>query len=185
MTPVELCNLALSLVGQPYIAQLEDESRVARVCATHWPQVFRRVLSASPWNSALRRATLAKLTEAPVYGWLYAYALPADCLRVHEVKSNPPFEVENRTLLTDADGVTVTYIAAVGDLERLHPAVVDALAAALAADIAYPLTHDKVLQGGLVKMAAEKLQWAVDEDGTEQQNATIAYGVTDYVTSRL
>lgn len=188
MTPVELCNLALSHVGQPYIAQLEDESRVARVCATHWPQVWKRILSASPWSSALRRSSLARLAAAPLWGWDYQYALPDDCLRVHEVNGADDtrrFAIEGRKLMSNETAVEILYTAAIVDLDTLHPAVIDALAAALAADIAYPLTHDRALQLQLVRLAQEKLQWAVDEDGTELQNAEFQYGSGDYLQARL
>lgn len=87
-TQVQIWNLAISHVrGQPVGAKNED-SLAARVCGQFYNTCKEMTLSEAPWKFATRWDTLPQLTESPE-GWKYSYQLPADFLRVWEVRGGP------------------------------------------------------------------------------------------------
>ena len=60
MTTVELCNLALSLIGGKPIGALNDATRQAEVCNKWFAAARDEALAAHPWNFARDRARLTK-----------------------------------------------------------------------------------------------------------------------------
>lgn len=81
---VTLWNLAVTRLGHEQISEEEETTKAGRLCRLHWPIVRDSVLRSHPWNFAIRRATLARLSATPNHEFTYAYALPTDpyCLKV-------------------------------------------------------------------------------------------------------
>jgi len=81
---VDIANLALAHLGDSAtIASLNppEGSAQAEHCARFYPVARDTLLEMHTWNFAMRRASPAELTNTCVQ-WDYAYARPADCLRV-------------------------------------------------------------------------------------------------------
>lgn len=55
VTETDLCNTALTAVGDRHISSLTDGSRNADLCATLYPMVRDRLLRGHPWNFAMKR----------------------------------------------------------------------------------------------------------------------------------
>ena len=92
----DICNRALSRVGEARITSLTDDSKQARACNGAYTHIRDEVFRAHPWNSVITRAKLAKLADAPAFGYDAHYQLPADCLRVVEVYDTTlPWVVES------------------------------------------------------------------------------------------
>lgn len=95
LTPVDICNQALALVGQKEtIASLSENATPAIVCSVLYEDTRDEALADAPWPFARRRALLGLLTETRT-GWKNAYQLPGDCvapLYVHNgVRPGAPF----------------------------------------------------------------------------------------------
>ncbi len=141
---VEICNAALSDLGEDPIMSLTDASKAARLCNQRWPGVRDAVLRSHTWNSCMARASLAAALEAPA-GWAARYPLPGDCLRVVAVAASgralTNWEITARDLMCDADApVDITYVSRETDPSVYDATLCEVLSARLAAVMAYPLT---------------------------------------------
>ncbi len=98
-TPVDICNLALSVLGdEAGVTSISpaDGSDQSGHCARWYPVALRRMLESFAWSFAARRAELTQLNNitASIYGHKYAFALPSKCLR--------PVKIESKEWLNDA-----------------------------------------------------------------------------------
>jgi len=102
-------------------------------------------LRAYNWNCATARAELAQDSAAPTWGYSYQYPLPNDCLRVLQLERlDLKFKVEGRKLLTNESSAKILYIKRIGAGE-MDPLLIDAVAARLAAELAYALSNNRSL----------------------------------------
>ena len=156
---VSIYNIALGRVGcSQFVAETTEHSNEARVCRTFYRQTRDKVLQAFPWPFATRRAALQDLGTPPL-GWDYRYRDPADCLFARRI-----VDPEGRLTVRSAERIpysiagdedagaldifcnmkeaTLEYTACIVTPQLFSPAFTDALAWALAAEIASPLSAD-------------------------------------------
>lgn len=81
---LDIWNLALTRVGHEPLASVTERGKGGDRCRLHYPVMRDTVLTAHPWNFAIRRVELAQLAFTPTFEFTYAHALPTDpyCLRV-------------------------------------------------------------------------------------------------------
>ena len=82
MTKTQICNLALSRIGQDqFIGSLDTEqSKPARLCRLFYDLLLDEVLGDFDWSFAQSVVKLSQVAGDPPIGWAYQYALPGDCL---------------------------------------------------------------------------------------------------------
>lgn len=152
-----ICNLALGRLGSSRILDIAENSTEARACALQYPILRDELLRMHRWNFATKRETLTAIVAAPAFGWGKQFALPSDCLRVHQLngweENQEPrkWEIEGKYLLTDDTAAQIRYTARVTDPAQFDALFVSALACMLAARIAKDVT-------GSATMGAEALQ---------------------------
>ena len=79
----EICNLALTQIGDMRINAYEDEDNLnARICRDNYDQVRDQLLRSALWSFATTRATLAQYGSVPAFGEGYQFVLPSDFLRM-------------------------------------------------------------------------------------------------------
>lgn len=148
---VDISNLALSHIGEraevitivPPFDSAEEQQ-----CGRFYPLARDQLLEMHPWTFAMRRAALAAL-ESDNPAWLYAYQVPADCLKPRAVLANETcddatgddFIVEtngagNKVIYTNRESAVLRYTRALTDTTRFSPMFVAALARKLAAMLA-------------------------------------------------
>lgn len=96
MSDVSQCNLALSHLGdEATVSSLDppEGSAQADHCATFYPIARRALIEMRGWSFATRRANLAEAADDPPATWAYAYALPAQCIRVVAILSPEQLDV--------------------------------------------------------------------------------------------
>lgn len=141
-----ICNLALAHLGKASIMSLDDRTPEAALCQRFYEQTRDEVIQSHPWNFAIKRETLSRLSAAPLFGWAYQYQLPADCLRIlqlngYEVyQSDGRFEIEGGRMMTNCETAQIRYIARVTDGALFPPLFAEALALKLATRLAKPIT---------------------------------------------
>lgn len=169
---IEICNNALSDLGEAAIVSLADNTKAARLCSQRWPAVRDAVLRAHPWNCASAQAELA--ASATPAGWKYqaAFPLPADCLRVLSVcfggADVDAWEVQAGAVLCDGSGpLQVLYIRRIDDPRLFDPLLCETLTARLSATLAYPITASTALAQSFWAHYAEKLREARGVDARE------------------
>ena len=106
--------------------------------ARHFAFVRDGLLSAYPWVFARKSAALPELVSCQM-GWRFAYAAPADCLRILELlsmgKSIPTYEIIGNAVTCDYSDVTARYTARVDDVNLWPPMFVDAFCFRMAREI--------------------------------------------------
>ncbi len=174
---VSISNLALTILGADRITALEDNSENARRLTAIYDQCLEDVLRAHPWNFALVRQGLARLVSVPVFGYLYEYQLPGDCLRVIEVNDGTnlitDFKIEGRKLLTDDTTVNIKYIGNIIDPNQYTSQFIFVLSTRLASEIAYAVTNNKSTAELLVNLYMARLQTAKETDAQESDSVNV------------
>lgn len=139
MTQLELCNVALSHLGEARIDALSDDTARARACALHYQPVLKEVLRSHRWNFAVARDEIDADPTGPAFGWGYQYSLPEDCLRVLEVNDSEAgdwisdeWTIEGRKLLTNAATLRLVYIRDLDDEALTDPLFAQAFGLKLA-----------------------------------------------------
>lgn len=150
---IDICNLALARLGDSATVSSispPEGSAQAEHCKRFYPIARDALLELHDWHFATRRKVLAAISGewAP---WSYAYAPPADCLRVVAIlppesaeTETQPFERElgpvgEAVILTNQEEAVARFVAKVTDTTRFSPLFVDALAWLLASHLAGPL----------------------------------------------
>lgn len=177
-TKIQICNQALRLLGVARITALTDSNEQARVLTDVYDAIRDEVLSAHPWNFAIKRDALVELADAPEFDWEHAFQLPTDCLRVIKMEDDTKFVREADQLLTDEATAKIQYIARITDTSLYTPAFVTTLAARLATEIAYPLTNSATASTEMYKLYLEKLRTAkgIDaQEGTPQKEESLSW----------
>jgi len=144
ISEVSICNQALIALGATTIANLTEDSKNARLCNAIYAQTRDTVLTDHVWNFAQKRAVLATVAEDPVWeedDMTVVYQKPTDCLRINYV--NIPtaiFKIEGDKILSNETGLKIKYTMRVTDPMIFFPKFVEALAARLSAELAYPIS---------------------------------------------
>ncbi len=183
MTPTDICNLALDIMKEAEITNLERDNRpIVRWMKRNFDISRDSLLSRYDWNFALRRVVLAKDSTAPEFGWSYRYSVPGECIRVLPLTTcgrseGVPIrsEVEGPYILTDAPGpLKVRYIFRNEDYDRYPPVFVEALASYIAMKCGHWVTgkvsYVQIAQG--MHREAINTAWNVDAiEGTAPRAA--------------
>jgi hypothetical protein len=169
-TPVQICNSALLKIGEPRINSLSDNTKAAIACNEQYEKLRNEVLRAHPWNFAIKRAELASVATAPVYGFDQAYQIPTDCLRIlgHEGEEyDRDYKVEGDKVLTNTSEFKIRYISLIEDTSKYDENFQEALALRIAADLAYYLTQSTSLKSQLLQEYELSLSRARSYDAQE------------------
>jgi hypothetical protein len=144
-----------------------------------WYEVLDTVLRDHPWNCATVLDELAQDATAPEYGHSYRYQLPADpyCLRVLGTDQDEyvdgdgqmyyDYKIVGRYIHTDATTLKITYIGRITDVSLYDSLLVSALAAKLAAELAFPITKSHNVVAAMGKLYEAKLADAKVVDAQE------------------
>lgn len=173
---VAICNRALDLIGADPIVSLDDPNKPARLASRNFPAARDAVLRAYPWNGAMRRARLAALASEPEWGFARQYQLPDDALRILGLSDDgeSAWRIEGRRILTDAGPpLEILYIARIEDPADFDPLLADAIAARLAADIAYALAGSSTGQQAALQLYQLRLAEARMVDAQEGTAAAL------------
>ena len=172
LTAIGLCPRALVKLGAAPIGGFDDGTAEAETAGALYEATRDALLSAHPWSFATRQASLARLADAPVADYDYAFALPADFLAA--LSAGGPglgrglvYRVAGQTLEAGSDAVVLTYIAR-PDESGFPPFFAAALVARLAAEFCLPLTESATRATALYQLADQDFRRARLIDG--QQN---------------
>ena len=186
----DICNLALVRLGEPRILSLDDDSKRANALKSFFDLALDIVLQDHPWNFATRRATLARLTAAPAFGYSYAYQLPSGCLRVlgmvgdgKNVDPTLEYKIEGQQLLTEETAAKIKYILRITETGVFGARFCSLLASRLALEMSYHLVKSPALQGQMMKGYAAELSAAKAIDA--QEDTPEVYECNKWLEARL
>ena len=174
---VSICNLALTILGADRITALTDNSENARRLTTIYDPCLEDVLRAHPWNFAIKRSQLARLSSTPIFGYEYEFQLPADCLRPLEINDGASlimgFKIEGRKVLTEYDTIYLKYITKITDPNQYTSQFIFVLSSRLAAEIAYAVTNNKATAEQMFQLYITRLQTAKETDAQESDSTNV------------
>ena len=178
---VDICNEAMDLLGAATITALTENSKEARLCNRRFETVRDSVLRSHPWNTAIKRATLAKDSESPAFGFANQFTLPTDpyCLRVLSFwnsnidsdvapyDSEVMFKIEGRKVLSNEGTCKITYLARITDTETYDSLLSSTIAHKLAAETAYAITGSTTVSQSMQQLYELRLREARSIDAME------------------
>jgi len=196
VSPVEICNLALSWLGGDLIISLTDPSTEAKLCNAVYASLRDAVLEEREWTFAVRRIQPAALVAQPVYGYDKAFQIPVEVIRILQVSRAGEVvdggvidgsfrsatrggtgmgresriewaREEDMILCNRADAVFIRAIVQITDTTKFSPAFDQALAARIAMDLAQPLTNSRQVQKDMAGFYADKIKLAAASDGLQ------------------
>ncbi len=168
---VKICNIALSLVGEPIISSLAEQSKAARLCDLRYADIRDAVLRAHPWNCAIKRVALAQTTEVPAYGFTKVYQLPTDFLRLVKIENrDEAYKRVGRTIYANSDTFRIEYVYQVEDPTEFDSLLVQAIAAKLAKELCLPLARSATRMEALQKHYDATLSEARFIDAAEEDD---------------
>jgi hypothetical protein len=144
---LQIFNSALTILGAQRIAAIGEDSKNFRSCDSEYVAVRDSELRAHTWRFAVKRAVLSPDVAVPAFDYSFAFAIPADCLRIlppSRLGLDWSLELHNslRCILTnEGDTLNLVYISRVVDPNLFDPNFVDAVSAALALIICEDLTQ--------------------------------------------
>lgn len=188
---IEICNSALNLLGASTISSLSDDSKNARLCNQRYEPIRNKIFRSHPWNCLIKRVELAQDVTPPTIEYDYAYTLPSDCLRVlkihngstDSIASDLDYKIEGRKLVTNQGTIYLVYVALITDPNEFDVALQEAIAAQMAADLAYAITNNATLAKNYQEQADERLREARFVDATENSLGVIESN--EFVDARL
>ena len=169
-----ICNLTSQKLGIndniiDLSAAVVAKQRVAIEFNDAYHPMRRAVLRENRWNFNTTRIILAPSATAPVFGYNYAYPLPADYMRVYECVTNRmPWKVERKSILTDyGDSLQVVYGADIEDPTEFDALFVDLLALRIAIQISPRLSQSKATKDELIQEYKDLRSVAFQVDSME------------------
>lgn len=193
---IQVCNIALSMLGAASISDLSESSNEARACALHFEDTLNTLLRQHPWNFATVERALAPLDGVAAAEWVYAYAYPTDCLSAQRIvvpgAARPvPYVVRAavdgggnmlRVVYTDQPGAVLAYTRTIMDLSVCDGEFLAALQHHLAAALCMTLTGKADRLNALTQLAEASQARAKARDAGENSDADDA--LPDWLTVR-
>lgn len=109
MLKVDICNQALSLIGESPIRSLEENSVNAIRCHTLYDSTRKALLRMHPFNSCTRRIQIQPMTTSPDFGYTHQFQLPDDLVRVIDTNTTD-YTLETDKLLSNSNVLNMVYV---------------------------------------------------------------------------
>lgn len=136
-TTVEIANLALQKLGESPIVTIDDDEKRAREMKAALTITRQSLLREYGFHFAIKTVTLAATTP-PLDRYGAAYELPSDFIRAISLNADKrgrmadAFDLENGTLVTDADAAILRYVADITDPLKYDSLFIEAYVCKLA-----------------------------------------------------
>lgn len=186
---VSICNLALTNVGKDSISAIDEASAEARACRRFFDQTLDVMLCSYPWTFARAALSMAAVENDKSGLWAYAYAKPADCLKIAGVRreyaasqdvpyrsgfsfssqSIGLYELGGQNVYCNLSPAILLYTRRVTDPTKFTPLFVEALSWQLAARIAMPLTRDPKTRSDAWQTAQTMQAAAISADAGQER----------------
>lgn len=187
---VEICNLALSKLGQSTkLISLDEDNKTGRAMLLWYAPTRKAELRRRKWRFSLKRVSLAALATTPDWGFSYQYQLPTDNLRILEVGSfylgpdmsdyrngnTSVFQIENGKILTSlAAPLPIRYIGDVTDTALFDSAFDDMLATRIAYEACEEITQSDSKKQLLEQAYNKTLREAARANAVEGDSESVA-----------
>jgi len=186
MTTIEVANTALSLIRANAITSFTEGTREAAACSNIMPVLRDEMLREHNWRFSRVQLQLPRLVATPLYGYLYNYGLPADCLKVRETENDSEYILAladgQRVIQSDETTLKITYTSRVEDPTLWDSLFLSAYVRRLAAELALALgaaakVHQLVLHEYLLLMEGAMSTDSIETGDTQLLTDTVLVDV--------
>jgi hypothetical protein len=184
MDILDVCNLALDLVGSSNIQTLDSTDKLSKLCKRWGALTYEQYLRAFKPNFATVKAKLQYNVVTQ------SYQLPSDYviivstpLRDYAIRDTQIYLGTGNSGIDTSDGVEIEYISS--EISKLHYAsslFIDALAHSIAAKLAFPLTKEPAIANSLNRDADECWKKYNYSDNIERRPSRVMKGLDSLST---
>jgi|TARA_R110000822_G_scaffold28102_2_gene83716 hypothetical protein len=166
---VEICNLALTHLGEDSITALTENSKAGRLCNLNYVRLRNATLRSHTWNFAVKRAQLALSTSTPEYEYAYAFTLPTDYIRIvdTDLLNGSMWKVENGKILCDSSALKIRYIFEVTDPNSFDEMFIETFSYRIAQQLAISLSDSVKLSETMERQYNRTLRLARNAGANE------------------
>lgn len=148
-----IANRALSKLGEARVSNIDtDNNKPAKVISFMYDIVRDAMLTACPWNFAIKRVQIAADSDTPAWGYNKQYTLPTDFLALLEIRGNPEYRLEGGFILTNEGApLYIKYISRIENSGLFDPLFVEALATRMAFEGCEEITQSNTKKEALLR----------------------------------
>lgn len=148
-----IANRALSKLGEARVSNIDtDNNKPAKVIRFMYDIVRDAMLTAYPWNFAIKRVQIAADSDTPAWGYNKQYTLPTDFLALLEIRGNPEYRLEGGFILTNEGApLYIKYIARIENSGLFDPLFVEAFATRMAFEGCEEITQSNTKKEALLR----------------------------------
>lgn len=170
-TSVDICNEALTMIGENVITTIDDDTKPGRLCKLKYANKRDYLLRRYQWKFATKRAELDTPDgTAPVYEFSARFAFPADCIQFREIYPDTVvYNIESNFILCSESSIFIKYTYQVTDVDEMDSTFKEALSTLLARELAIPLAdsdskHAKMDELFEVKLSEARFAGSIEDD---------------------
>lgn len=195
---VSICNRALQILGADPITALSESNDRSRALTIAYSAIRDAELERRVWRFAIKRDSLAALSDAPIDDFAYQYQVPNDFLRLirggdlvpypntadYRGTSDALWSREGDRILTNLSApLSIRYIARITDVSLFSPAFCEALSARIALETCERITQSSTKKADAKDAYKMAIREAARANAFELAPETIGEG--SWVTARL
>lgn len=177
-TKLEICNMAIELIGKRTVASLTQSTREAQVANRFYDQARKAVLRDHLWSFATKSKALAAVSVDSDIGFDFTYQYPTDALYAHKIYNGTgegeiEYQIQanesltQKYLLTNKDDAILIYVADVDEENMFDNLFTEALSYKLASMMIIPLKGESQLAQQITQMYGMTLDKAKATDSNE------------------
>ena len=191
VSEVAIANSCFRKVGvKQKIGSFDEGTAAANFASDRYFELRDDLLRIHPWNFAMKRAKLAKLSTGPTTpaDWNY-FQLPSDWLRTSEIHDNDAgigtleYYEEEGKISAGREELWIKYIFGVEDPNTMSPDFRESLALAMAVEAAIDLVGSRTLSEMMEGRFHNKLMQAKSVDSMSDGPRALPRG--SWVTNRF
>lgn len=193
----DFLNGALGKAGVKRITNIADGTPEANWCAVYYPSLRRSTLAMANWKFASARLQLNLDATAPLFGFVYSYALPVEMLKLRQYNGvavnlvvavdwntwlyyGGNWRIEGKFLYSNDANVFIEYIQDVTNPDLWSTLYYKMLESWLASDLAVAIRHDHTASKALLEEAMG--MWMPQALAVDGQQAAVQQYVVDDLT---
>lgn len=167
---VEICNEALTALGENMILSLTDNSKPARLCNLKYANKRDYLLRRYQWKFATRRVTLAPDVDTPDHEFSAQFTLPTDCVQFRAIYPNTIiYRIEDKKILCNESVLYIKYTYRVIDPNKMDATFMATLSALISRDLAIPLSESTTKRSQMdedyeVKLSEARFASSIEDD---------------------
>lgn len=187
---VGIVNSALIKIGsKKLIVSLDDGTPGANFGSARYAEIRDELLRGHPWNFAVHRVKLARLSTTPNHEWAYEYTLPTGWLRTLWIAGNEDgsgfadYREEGGKIVSDFDELWMKFVYQETDPNIMAPDFRELIALKLATEAAIHIANSATLASGLEEKFGNAWMKAMSVDSLGDRPGRM--GVGSWTTSRF